>query len=62
MRVFNVEHRYFLNVSIDDGPVVTVEIEVSTEGEIRVKHDKPISPNQSIYLYLGPGPKVDAER
>lgn len=62
MSSFNVKHRYFLNISIDDGPTVTVEIEVSTECRIRVKHDKPVSPNQSIYLYLGGGPKPDVER
>ena len=53
MTEFNVVHRYFLNIAIDDGPTVTVEIEVSTEGEIRVAPVGHLSENDSLYLYLG---------
>lgn len=53
MSEFNVVHQYFLNISINDGPTVAVQIEVSTEGEIRVAPVGHLSENDSLYLYLG---------
>lgn len=53
MAEFNVVHTYFLNISVDDGPTVTVQIEVSTEGELRVAPVGYLSENNSLYLYLG---------
>ena len=52
MSEFNVASRHWLNVSVNDGPTVTVKIEVSTEGEVRVFHDYPIGVEESIYVGL----------
>jgi len=53
MSEFNVVHRYFLNITIDDGPTVTIQIDVNTDGELRVRPVGHLHENQSLYLYLG---------
>jgi len=53
MTGFNVQRRYFLNISADDGPTVSVQLEVSTEGELRIAAVGHLRENESLYLYLG---------
>jgi len=53
MTGFNVQRRYFLNIAVDDGPTATVQLEVSTEGKLRIAAVGHLSENDSLYLYLG---------
>lgn len=53
MSEFNVKRRYILNVSINDGATVTVQIEVNTEGDIRIRPVGYLNENDSLYLYIG---------
>ena len=49
---FNVRQRWFLCLSVDGHRKVYLEIEVSTDGNIRVAPTDPLRENQSLYIHV----------
>lgn len=52
MTTFNVRDRWYLDVAIDDGRTVTIEIEVSADNVVRATPHGSLALGEDLYVRL----------